>query len=332
MIMLDQLRIQCPSCGIILDIRNSKHEAIKQIVCPNCKKRLAVNFEEELEPLAPLQPIEPLYYGEMRIDLKEGVNKISFPDSDKVEIKVVRLKDGNSKCMIRPLSDTTLIKVNGQQLQADEQIVLSKGDYLEIGKTCLRAGELGSLTPSSQDNSDDQGGEQPTKPHPQKERNYVWLYAVLAFVALMGATILLWPKEPAKSNLNQELAQVLDTVKGIDTISKVEPEVKGVKKDISIKRDSGEKPQVKPNDVSSLSEYDLERLAVKGDIEAQYEIGVKLIKKGGVSNVVRGINYLKAAAKNGSSKARTALSKAINSLQKQANQGDSISYYILKSI
>lgn len=330
--MLDQLRIQCPSCGIILDIRNSKHEAIKQIVCPNCKKRLAVNFEEELEPLAPLQPIEPLYYGEMRIDLKEGVNKISFPDSDKVEIKVVRLKDGNSKCMIRPLSDTTLIKVNGQQLQVDEQIVLSKGDYLEIGKTCLRAGEPGSLTPSSQDNSDDQGGEQPTKPHPQKERNYVWLYAVLAFVALMGATILLWPKEPAKSNLNQELAQVLDTVKGIDTISKVEPEVKGVKKDISIKRDSGEKPQVKPNDVSSLSEYDLERLAVKGDIEAQYEIGVKLIKKGGVSNVVRGINYLKAAANNGSSKARTALSKAINSLQKQANQGDSISYYILKSI
>lgn len=330
--MLDQLRIQCPSCGIILDVRNSKHEVLKQIVCPNCKKHLAVNFEEELEPLAPPQPIEPLYYGEMRIDLKEGVNRISFPDSDKVEIKVVRLKDGNSKCMIRPLSDTTLLKVNGQQLQVDEQIVLSKGDYLQIGQICLRASEPGALTPSSQGKSDEKGTEEPPKPHQQKERNYVWLYAVLAFVALMGATILLWPKESVKSKPNQELAQVLDTVKGIDTISKVEPEVKGVKKDISIKRDSGEKPQVKPNDVSSLSEYDLERLAVKGDIEAQYEIGVKLIKKGGVSNVVRGINYLKAAANNGSSKARTAINKAIGSLQKQANQGDSISYYILKSI
>lgn len=330
--MLDQLRIQCPSCGIILDIRNSKHEAIKQIVCPNCKKRLAVNFEEELEPLAPLQPIEPLYYGEMRIDLKEGINKISFPDSDKVEIKVVRLKDGNSKCMIRPLSDTTLIKVNGQQLQADEQIVLSKGDYLEIGKTCLRAGESGSLTPSSQDDSDDQGGEQPTKPHPQIERHYIWLYAALAFVVLMGATVFLWPKDSVKPKSNLEIAQVIDTVKGIDTISKTETKVKNIKKDVATKRDSGEKSQVKSNDVSTLSEYDLEMLAGKGNTEAQYEYGVKLIKKGGVSNVIRGINYLKAAANNGSSKARTALSKAINSLQKQANQGDSISYYILKSI
>lgn len=330
--MLDQLRIQCPSCGIILDVRNSKHEAIKQIVCPNCKKQLAVNFEEELEPLAPPQPIEPLYYGEMRIDLKEGVNRISFPDSDKVEIKVVRLKDGNSKCMIRPLSDTTLIKVNGQQLKVDEQIVLSKGDYLEVGKTCLRAGESGSLTPSSQGKSDEKGTEEPPKPYQQKERNYVWLYALLAFVALMGATILLWPKESVKLKPNQELAQVIDTVKGIDTISKAETKVKNIKKDVATKRDSGEKSQVKPNDVSTLSEYDLEMLAGKGNTEAQYEYGVKLIKKGGVSNVIRGINYLKAAANNGSSKARTALSKAINSLQKQANQGDSISYYILKSI
>lgn len=330
--MLDQLRIQCPSCGIILDVRNSKHEAIKQIVCPNCKKRLAVNFEEELESLAPLQPIEPLYYGEMRIDLKEGINKISFPDSDKVEIKVVRLKDGNSKCMIRPLSDTTLIKVNGQQLQADEQIVLSKGDYLEIGKTCLRAGEPGSLTPSSQDDSDNQGVEQPTKPHPQIEHHYIWLYAALAFVVLMGATVFLWPKDSVKPKTNLENAQVIDTVKGTDTISKAETKVKNMKEDVSTKRDSGEKSRVKPNDVSTLSEYDLEMLAGKGNTEAQYEYGVKLIKKGGVSNVIRGINYLKAAANNGSSKARTALSKAINSLQKQANQGDSISYYILKSI
>lgn len=330
--MLDQLRIQCPSCGIILDVRNSKHEALKQIVCPNCKKQLAVNFEEELEPLAPPQPIEPLYYGEMCIDLKEGVNKIALPESDKAEIKVARLKDGSTKCLIRPLSDDIPVKVNGQQLQEDEQVALSKGDYLEIGNTRLRHGEPGAITPSGQDDSGKQGGQQPPKPRPQKERNYIWLYTALAFVALMGATIYLWPKDPVKPKPDPEIAQVLDTVRGIDTISKVETKVKDVKKDISSKRDPGESSQVMPNDVSSLSEYDLERSAVKGDTEAQYVLGVKLIKKGGISNVVRGINYLKAAANNGSSKAKIALGKAINSLQKQANQGDSISYYILKSI
>ena len=74
------------------------------------------------------------------------------------------------------------------------------------------------------------------------------------------------------------------------------------------------------------------RCITKGDIEAQYDLGVKLIKRGGISNVVRGIKYLKLASNNGSSKAKTALSKAILSLQKQADAGDSISYYILKSI
>lgn len=326
--MLDQLRIQCPSCGIILDVRNSKHEALKQIVCPNCKKQLAVNFEEELEPLAPPQPIEPLYYGEMRIDLQEGVNKIALPDLDKAEIKVVRLKDGNSKCMVRPLNDNIPVKINSQLLQADEQVVLSKGDYLEIGKTCLRASEPGSTTleppmpPAIKT---------PEPPKPKPERNYIWLYAALAFVVLMGATIYLWPSEPQKGITQTEelVAQVSDTMANHpskDVVNKHKDTIKRAEKSaVTLQK----QPTTKSEE---LSDYDLERLATKGDTEAQYKLGVKLIKKGGVSNVVRGINYLKAAANNGSSKARTALNKAINSLQRQANQGDSISYYILQSI
>ena len=103
--MLEQLRIQCPSCGIILDVRNSKHEAIKRITCPNCHKQLAVDFQEEEKPEIPLKPLEALYYGEMRIDLHEGTNQISLPACDALEIKVVRLKDGNSKCLVRVLDD-----------------------------------------------------------------------------------------------------------------------------------------------------------------------------------------------------------------------------------
>ena len=154
----------------------------------------------------------------------------------------------------------------------------------------------------------------------------------MAFVLLMGATIFLWPKDPVKSVADQVMPQVVDTVGGIDTISKVRTNAKDVKKDISTNVYPGKKTQVKSDDLATMSEYDLERLANKGDIETQYVLGVKLIKRGGVSNVVRGINYLKAATDNGSQKAKTALNKAVNSLQKQANQGDSIAYYILKSI
>ena len=333
--MLEQLRIQCPSCGIILDVRNSKHETLKQIVCPNCKKQLAVNFEEELEPLAPPQPIEPLYYGEMRIDLKEGVNKIALPDCDNAEIKVIRLKDGYCKCMVRPLSKTIPVKVNGQLLQADEQVVLSKGDYLEIDKTCLRAGEPGTLTPSSREKNDDSEETKDPKPRHKKERNFIWLYAALAFVALMGATIYLWPTEQVRNNpqAGKLVAQDYDTTVNKpsnkltkDALDKPKDTLKRVDKPIGVPPKS---PKEKTEDISP---YDLERLANQGDTDAQYKLGVDLIKKGGVNNVVRGINYLKAAANNGFSKARTALSKAISSLQKQANQGDSISYYILKSI
>lgn len=325
--MLDHLRIQCPSCGIILDVKNSKHEAVKQIVCPNCKKQLAVNFEEELEPAAPPQPIEPLYYGEMRIDLNEGVNKISLPNCDKAEIKVVRLKDGNSKCLVRPLGEIPVI-VNRQQLLADEQVALSKGDYLEIGKTVLRAGDPGTINP-----------EPPTPPtqiapkpkKPEKDRSYVWLNTAIAFVILMGATIYLWPSQTDTGkdlpNPGEVIAQVADSMEKKPSDNVVKP-----KKDTVRHPVVPPKPEVKAKDYSKMSDYDLEKLSSQDDAEAQYTIGVRLIKKGGISNVIRGINYLKAASNNNFSKARVALDKAINSLQNKANNGDSISYYILKKI
>lgn len=332
--MLDQLRIQCPSCGIILDVKNSKHEAVKQIVCPNCKKQLAVNFEEELEPAAPPQPIEPLYYGEMRIDLNEGINNIALPNCDKAEIKVVRLKDGNSKCLVRPLSDIP-VKVNRQQLQAEEQVALSKGDYLEIGKTVLRAGEPGSISPAPPTPEIEKTSE-PQKP--KKESNHIWFFTALAFVVLLGATVILWPSDNANDQLkdNKQLAILKDTTKGrtINEEAKGKDDAKGKNKDKgNSKIEEVVEKTPKPSGVlSSLSDFDLEKKALDGSVDAQYELGARLIKRGGINNSIRGIKYLKLAARNGSSKAKTALSKIINSLQQRANDGDSASYYILKKI
>ena len=142
--MIEQLRIQCPSCGIILDVRNSKHEAVKRITCPHCQKQLAVDFRDEVSQ-APAKPLGVLYYGEMRIDLQEGVNQIPLPACDALEIKAVRLNDGNSKCLVRALNDQQPVLLNGEPLGKDDEVALSIGDELRIGNTILTFGQQGKV-------------------------------------------------------------------------------------------------------------------------------------------------------------------------------------------
>lgn len=44
-------RIKCPSCGVVLDVKNSKNEEVKQIVCPQCKCVLQIRFAPHKEPM-----------------------------------------------------------------------------------------------------------------------------------------------------------------------------------------------------------------------------------------------------------------------------------------
>ena len=37
---METLRIKCPSCGIVLEVRNSKNEKVKKITCPNCQNSM----------------------------------------------------------------------------------------------------------------------------------------------------------------------------------------------------------------------------------------------------------------------------------------------------
>ena len=99
---MEELRIKCPSCGIVLEVRNSKNEAVKRITCPNCKKQLAVTFHEEPKP------------------------------AQYVEIKMVQLADGSQKTIVRALTDDHIVKVNGERLLKDDEMVLGPDDQLEI--------------------------------------------------------------------------------------------------------------------------------------------------------------------------------------------------------
>lgn len=40
---METKRIKCPSCGVLLDVRNSQNEAVKMITCPQCKAQLKVS-------------------------------------------------------------------------------------------------------------------------------------------------------------------------------------------------------------------------------------------------------------------------------------------------
>lgn len=325
--MLEQLRIKCPSCGIILDVRNSKHEAVKRITCPNCKKTLAVDFQEEEKPVASSKPLESLYYGEMRIALQEGINQISLPGFDHVELKVARLKDGNSKCLVSVIKEGKPVLVNGEPLEKDDQIALAVGDNLKVGENVLIFGNSGKAIDHIK--VDPKGPERPEEPKKQSQSSQ-WILALVALVVAVVAVVQFWPSKEDTVKPQAVMPTFADSIKAkITAPKKTEDAAPEPQKEQKVKEKKIEKAQEPPIPVS---DYDLEKLASKGNTEAQYELGVKLIKRGGISNVVRGVKYLKLASNNGSSKAKTALSKAILSLQKQADEGDSISYYILKSI
>jgi len=40
-------RIQCPNCKVVLDVKNSHNEKIKQVNCPVCRSVLRVHFTSQ---------------------------------------------------------------------------------------------------------------------------------------------------------------------------------------------------------------------------------------------------------------------------------------------
>lgn len=50
---METKRIKCPSCGVLLDVRNSQNESVKMINCPQCKAQLRVMFSQQQKPTSP---------------------------------------------------------------------------------------------------------------------------------------------------------------------------------------------------------------------------------------------------------------------------------------
>lgn len=288
---MEELRIKCPSCGIVLEVRNSKNEAVKRITCPNCKKQLAVTFREEPKP------------------------------AQYVEIKMVQLTDGTQKTIVRALTDDHIVKVNGEQLLKDDEIVLGPDDKLEIdGKP-----QFGSKTKPEPAST-------PTpnpKPKPAPKHSN-WLLPIVIVIAIVAAFVL-WQK------CSDSKSETVPSIPSADTIAASRQEIRKKDADVSkpkkeVKKEEPKIEEQKPAkpDIASMSEYDLERLAMKGDAEAQCQLGKRWVNKGDSINVVKGIKYLKQAAYNGSSEAKTALNKVYATLQQSAANGSTTASNILR--
>ena len=331
--MIEQLRIQCPSCGIILDVRNSKHEAVKRITCPHCKKQMNVNFqEEEQKPTEkPTISFGDLYHGEMRITLHEGVNKIPLPAFDALVVRVVRLNDGNSKCIVSLADKRQSVLVNGEPLGPDDAVSLAVGDELFSHGAVLTYGRPGRTTAgqTKKPKAEKPKPRNVVPPLPVKaKRPPLWVFALLSALIAVCALWYFWP-EKSKPTVVEDLDEVVDSVKPT-IVEKVKPSKPS--RPTHSESKAIPKKATAPKVSSPTSDYELEQMALKGDVNAQYELGNRLVHKGGTNNIIRGIKYLRLASNNGSSKARTVLGKAINRLQEKAGNGDSVAYHILRSI
>ncbi len=324
---MEMLRIKCPACGIILEVKNSKHEAVKKITCPNCKKQLAVTFADNPKPSIKPQPIGHLYEEQTAIQLFEGVNPVPHVASGLVELRVLRLADGSCKHILRALTAEQKVLVNGQPLQQEDEVVLSRGDELEIDLQHFTFNKPGKTqlppTPPVEKT-------EPSMPELPESNHRIWLI-LAGIVVILGV---LWWAVSALHHPEMTMPRDLDTafVKK-DTVKPAKTTKQEPKETPKPKEPKKTEPlSEQKSDMTSMSLYSLELQANKNDVDAQYELGKRLVHSSGSKNIIMGINWLRKASRNGSSQARQTMNKALNSLKNKAAQGDSVAIYILNSI
>lgn len=324
---METLRIKCPSCGIVLEVRNSKNEKVKKITCPNCQKQLAITFGDMAVPVG------SLYEGRTRYQLNEGANAIPGIPSGLVELRVVRLKDGTPKHILRALTGEQKVKVNGQTLMQDDEVVLQRGDDLTVAGKSFSFDKPGVATPQSSVVTPPQEVKQELKPEQKpesdsKRQTKTFLFSLLAVIAVVLLVLFLWPVnqiEPPKT-------EAIDSI--VETNAKMINEKEVALPKQSVKQQPKDTPRTDKvtTDVASMDLYSLELQANKNNVAAQYELGQRLVHASGSKNVVMGINWLQKASLNGSSQAQQLKNKAVRSLQSKAAHGDSVAYSILQLI
>ena len=101
-------RVKCSNCGIILEVKNSKNEAVKLITCPQCKAPLRVRFQ-------PQQPLEV---------------ETVLPGCQPAQQRVAPQNDGETLLGGRQDSERTILGQGCQQGAATACLVLAGQQYV----------------------------------------------------------------------------------------------------------------------------------------------------------------------------------------------------------
>lgn len=284
---METLRIKCPSCGIILEVRNSKNEAVKRIVCPHCKKQLAVTFADVLYK------------------------------NDGVELKIVRMTDGGAKYVLRIMASDKNVLLNGELLHQGDEIVLMQGDKVIIDQTELifNSGKLEQLSANEKPAKPFMPKAERTKPQkveapkPTKRPSPLpWLLLALFIIAALVIWRVKTPRSPKlETNVDKDsITVVLDTVKP----KKVERHQANQKLEKATKKEQSERKIEKLETIQDDNDdFSLEVRASKGDTNSQYKLGMRWVMSNDCGNVIKGVKYLEAAARKGHSDAQYALGK-----------------------
>lgn len=101
-------RVKCSNCGIILEVKNSKNEAVKLITCPQCKAPLRVRFQ-------PQQPLEV---------------ETVLPGCQPAQQRVAPQNDGETLLGGRQDSERTILGQGRQQGAATACLVLAGQQFV----------------------------------------------------------------------------------------------------------------------------------------------------------------------------------------------------------
>ena len=323
---MEKLLIKCPSCAIVLEVSNTKNEAVKRITCPNCKKQLAVTFKTAQDkPSQPQQPFGTLYCGATPLTLHEGINQIPLQGDSHLEVEAVRLADGSSKCIVKAQAGGQQLVVNGHPLTTGDKIVLAVGDEVQVGDTRLTFGVRGKEPEAPCQPTQLKAPQKPATKQPKLKRPLPkWPLAAAVFMLMLGLTVwMLWPSADKQVGKPAQPVEVSE-----EKPAKSQPKPKQ-QKDRKEPKAPADQPQ--PESLKAMSDYELAQEA-RHDAEAQYELGKRKIARKDSIDIVIGVNYLKLAARNGSSDAEAALHKVYGSLERDAANGSSLARNLLDVI
>ena len=179
-------KIKCPKCGVVLEVKNSKNEAVKIFKCPQCGVTLRVRFHDEPadNPLDAHTHIADsgkthiatqkgglralIVCNAREYDLSEGRNVVgrkSPKSTADIQIEttdrymsrhdaIVNVNHANGQLIvsIANYQNKSTIVVGNMEMDEDDEIRLFDGDEFMLGETKMKL-RLKAIETSQKDNS-----------------------------------------------------------------------------------------------------------------------------------------------------------------------------------